>query len=73
MKVKLSFEPHESMPPALWGQVKRAISVSIEQYGLSAHVEEDRSAELEAYQRYWQWQRQLAEEFPATPADSEVK
>jgi hypothetical protein len=72
--VKLIFEPHESLPPALYAQVKRAVAHSLEQYGLGAAVSEDRTSELEAYQRYWRWQREMLDgEWPAKPADAEVK
>lgn len=47
------------MPPDLYAQLKKAIAVVVGGYGLSAHLEEDRGAEMDAYQRYWAWQRQL--------------
>lgn len=66
MRIRLEFEPHESMPPAIFSQVAKAVGHAVEQYGLTAAIEMDRRAELEAYQRYWQWQRQQL-------ADAEVK
>ncbi len=84
MRVHLQFQANESLPPDLYLQLKRSLSNLLVSYGLIGAVTEDRQSELEAYQRFWQWQAERLREgpviglvapddFPQTPGDAEVK
>lgn len=55
MILTAEFEAKESVPPAVWAQVRRALCATLEMYGLQPTIRENRAAELAAYQRYWVW------------------
>lgn len=56
MILTAEFEAKETVPPAVWNQVRRALAATLELYGLQPTIRENRQAELDAYQRYWEWQ-----------------
>lgn len=64
MRVKLTFQPNESLPPDLLGQVQKSIIRALDAYGLNVALEVDRSSELEAYQRFWEWHAKTRESEP---------
>lgn len=55
MRVKLTFQPNESLPPDLLGQVQKSVIRALDAYGLNVSLEVDRESELEAYARFWAW------------------
>lgn len=58
MILHAKFETTDTMPPAVWRQLARAINSLFANYGVEVHVREDREAELAMHTRYWEWARE---------------
>lgn len=68
------FETHEHVPPRAWEQCRKALAHVLDSYGFGVTIREDRQSELDANMRYWEQRaKEREKDFPATPADSEVK
>lgn len=55
MILKAEFEAHETVPPVVWAQCRKALAHVLDSYGFNVKISEDRLSEMEAHQRYWEW------------------